>query len=275
MWWPIVILFSIAAAVAVALGLAAAEAVYIEDQVTSYRADAMAYGLGVPASLLGALVTWRVSRRVQSIAPVDLIPVSAAAARDPADDAAGRAPLAVRAMGWLAWGAAGLAGLYAVLTLWVLLGAPSRDALAVVEVGVAAPLALALLVPAALWLWWFFAAVAAYRVRSGGVSPAWATSAWLIPPFCFVVPWRALARLLRTAGHRDRQLVVAWVTWSAAFVVIVAPTVSAVSETPDPETWRWYGPASLSAYLLSALSAAALRRVTRVIAAAPSSTAGG
>lgn len=272
-WWPMVVVFTVAAAVAAGLGVAAAEAAYIEDQLSSYRADAVAYGLGVPAALLGAVVTWQLSRRAQVVSR-DAVPVAVSVVRDPASTAAGRASLAARAMGWLAWGTAALAGLYGVLTMWALLGEPSQEAVAGAELGVAAPAAFALLVPVALWLWWFHAAVAAHRVVHGGSSPGWVTAAWFLPPFCFFVPWRALARLLAAAGHRGRELVVAWSTWSVSALVIVVPTVSAVSETPAPSAWSWYGTATLASYALAAIAAHALRSITRDLAATPSPTPG-
>lgn len=266
-WWGITILFTIA--VPTAIALTPVEAEYLEDQLTGYRADAVAYGLGTVAALFGALATWRLARRVTAallVAPPasprpDTITIGAPIPA--AERARGRGALAVRCARWGVWGCVLLVALYLVITAAVWAARPNTDVLAGIELAIAGPVAMALLVPFIIWLAWFHAAVTALHERVGGTSPGWAVASWFIPPFWFVTPWRVLARLVPTPGPGLRAVRVAWVAWVLSLIAIAPTIVVGVAGVDDLSAWRWYAPLTACAYALAAISAAGLAAATR------------
>lgn len=267
-WWGFVVLFMVALAVAFGAALAVADAAYFDDELPSYRADAIAYALGTLAAGLGAVVTWRLSRALRRAAADHGVVASAPPPADPATlaaTAASRHELAVRMAGWGAWIAAALAAFYSALTAWALASDPDPGALEVIELAVVGPVSLAAFVPFILWLAWFHAAAAAHRARAGGPPPAWLTASWFVPPFLLVTPWRALGRVLGdadpAAGHRG--LHVAWAAAVGAMAVLTVATAMAFDPIDDLATWRVYGAVTIAGYLLAVIAALALRGVTR------------
>lgn len=269
-WWPLVLLFLAAGTAAAILTFTVADAVYIEDQLAAYWADAVAYGLGVVAAALGAVVSWRVSRTVSRLAPASAAAGSAGGApADRAAVAAQRAPDAARWSGWAAGASAALAVAYLLLTLWARLASPSAGALSAAELAAVTLTAVPFVLFVVLWLRWFHAACGAYHALHGGPTAWWLTVTWFIPPLFLVVPWRALARLLAAAGAGTGDLRVAWGSFVAQLAVTVPVTAVTLSAAPDASAWGWYGPLSAVAYVLGVVGLLATRRITSAVAALP------